>query len=172
MGSIVIIQAAPEDVKKIREIQKEVWLATYPNEEHGITTGAIEQQFADKEKTSTWIRQVKQALVSGESSGWTAKVDNKIVGYCFLRKMEDKNRIMAIYVLPQYQKQGIGKALMEKMFEWIDNTKPTALEVASYNVNAIAFYKSFGFVENGPIQNEVAALQTGIVIPEIEMIKE
>lgn len=113
--SFLISSAAPVDVEQIRLVQKAVWLATYPNEAHAITIEAIQVQFADKGKTSQWINQVKQALVTGESSGWIAKVQNTIVGYCFIRKMEDKNKIMAVYVLPQYQKQGIGKALMEKM---------------------------------------------------------
>jgi hypothetical protein len=55
--------------------------------------------------------------------------------------------------------------------DWVDKSKVTVLEVASYNTNAIVFYKAFGFIENGPPKNEVAALQTGIVIPEIEMVK-
>ena len=172
MISFSITQVVPKDVEQIREVQKAVWLATYPNKANRVTTEAIQAQFADKGKTSNWINKVKQALLSGESSGWVAKVDKKFVGYCFARRMDDKNRIMAMYILPLYQKQGIGKALMERMLGWIDKTKPTALEVASYNTHAINFYKSFGFVEKGPIKNEEAALQTGIVIPEIEMVKE
>src|SRR5260221_5179041 len=172
MNSVSIILCQVQDVESLREIQKEVWLATYPNEENGITTEAIQTLFADKDKSSQWINQVKQAITTGESVGWIATVQGIIVGYCFIKKMENKNRILSLYVLPQYQKQGIGKALMEKMLEWIENTKPIVLEVAAYNTNAINFYKSFGFKENVPIKNEEAALQTGIVIPEIEMIKE
>lgn len=171
MTLFFISLATPEDVEAIRNIQREVWLATYPNDEYGITIKAIQALFADKEKSSQWINQVKKALIAGESIGWIAKLDNKIIGYCFVQKTNSKNRILSLYVLPVFQKQGIGKALMEKILKWVDATKPTVLEVAIYNTNAIKFYTSFGFRENGPTQNDAAALQMGIVIPEIKMLR-
>ena len=173
MNSFVIIPCKVQDVERLREIQKEVWLATYPNEANGITREAILVYFEDKEKTSNWIHNVKQALANDKNThGWLAKIDNAIVGYSFAKKMEEKNNIMSLYVLPTYQKQGIGRKLMEKMLAWFTNTNPVVLEVASYNTNAITFYTSFGFVHNGPTQNCAEALSTGIVIPEIAMIKQ
>ncbi len=161
-----------DEVDFIRSIQKEVWLTTYPNKEFGITRNDILVYFQDKEKTTKWINGVKDAIAKNKSRGWTAKVDNKIVGYSFARKNEDKNNIKSLYVLPDYQGQGIGKKLMEEMFKWFGTDKPIVLEVATYNKRAIDFYKSFGFVEKGSINNNVAALSSGIVIPEIEMIKK
>ncbi len=161
----------PHDVDEIRGIQKEVWLATYPNVEHGVSKEAIRARFASEENTSKWINGVKQALEAGESVGWKALVDNKIVGYSFAKKTDNKNSILSLYVLPQYHTQGIGKALMEKMMKWVDKTKPTVLEVAKYNTKAIDFYKSFGFQENGDIHNDEEARRTDIEIPEIEMIR-
>lgn len=171
MEHFSIVPCRVEDVDRIREIQKKVWLATYPNKENGITKEAILEYFQDKEKTTKWINNVKKALEHKESRGWIAKINNQIVGYSFARKMGDKNRIMSVYILPGHQRQGIGKRLMEEMLQWLTE-KPIVLEVATYNKDAIRFYESFGFVENGSTQNDIAALSSGVVIPEIEMIKE
>ncbi len=78
---VLISAATPADIEQIRAVQREVWLATYPNEAHGITIEAIQAQFADKGKTSQWISQVKQALITSESSGWIAKYKKSLSDY-------------------------------------------------------------------------------------------
>lgn len=173
MTSLSITPCRVSDVDRIRVVQKATWLATYPNAANGITRKAIITYFQDKARTVNWLAKVKESLANDANSyGWIATIDNTIVGYSFALKMETKNRIMALYVLPAYQGQGIGKKLMHTMLSWFANTNPVTLETASYNAKAIRFYQSFGFVDNGPVHNEAAALSTGIVIPEIEMVKK
>jgi diamine N-acetyltransferase len=52
-------------------------------------------------------------------------------------------------VLPDYKSQGIGKALMEKSFEWAKSKGYQKMFVNAYiqNVPAISFYKKNGFSE-------------------------
>lgn len=171
MESVLIFPCRVEEVDCIREIQREVWLATYPDEANGITKKAIIAYFQDKNKTDTWISNVKQAIMRNESRGWVAKINKQIVGYSFAKKMKDKNRIMSLYVLPKYQQQGIGRKFMREMFDWFGNKNPIVLETAVYNAKAINFYKKFGFIENGLTQDNGAAQSTGIIIPETEMIR-
>ncbi len=173
MNNIFITIAIPKDARKIREVQKKAWLATYPSETHEITRQDIESNFSNPETNEKWILQIAQSIKEDKNvHAWVAKDKSSIVGYCFVRKEEVINRIMGMYVLPEYQGKGIGKELLEKAIEWLDGNLPTVLEVASYNIKAINFYKTFGFVENGATQNEVASLPTGKIIPEIEMVKD
>jgi hypothetical protein len=41
----------------------------------------------------------------------------------------------------------------------------------TYNTNAIAFYKKFGFAENRVVHDDIAKLPNGKEIPEVEMIR-
>lgn len=86
---------------------------------------------------------------------YIAKVDNKIVGIIgFLPQardfVTDKNsgEIVALYVLKEYQNQGVGKALMNKALNDIAKSKVT-LFVLKGNENAIGFYKHMGFEFTG-----------------------
>lgn len=172
MHSITLFDAISDDIQQIREVQKIVWLVTYPNKEYDITQEDILSSFTP-ESDKRFITIVQKALMSNPLvHGWIAKDEEKIVGYYFVEKTENKNRINSLYVLPQYQGQGIGKQLLLQALQWLENNKPTVLEVASYNAKAIVFYKSFGFVENGPADNERAVLTIKKTIHEIEMIKK
>lgn len=60
----------------------------------------------------------------------------------------ESGEIMALYVLKEYQKQGIGKALMNKALKDISSDKVT-LFVLKGNENALEFYKHMGFELTG-----------------------
>ncbi len=89
---------------------------------------------------------------------FVAKVGDKIVGFVagdanWFSKRE-KKRVGAIHeivVLPEYQEQGIGKALMEKVLNYFKEKGLDAVElwVGDENRKAYEFYRRFGFQENG-----------------------
>lgn len=60
----------------------------------------------------------------------------------------ESGEIVALYVLKEYQKQGIGKALMNKALKDISSDKVT-LFVLKGNENALEFYKHMGFELTG-----------------------
>lgn len=105
---------------------------------------------------------------------YVALSDDKVVGViAFLPQardfVSDKNsgEIVALYVLKEYQKQGIGKALMNNAFKDISLKKIT-LFVLKGNENAIEFYKHMGFEFTGKELEETINNQK---IYELEMIK-
>ncbi len=81
---------------------------------------------------------------------------------------------MAIYVIPDYQKKGIGGLLIKRAFGWLGNNKDIFVNVVSYNQKAIGFYNRFDFKKTGRtgIFDKAAQLPGGKVMPEIEMIKK
>ena len=76
--------------------------------------------------------------------------------------------------MPGLQGRGLGKALWAKASEFLDLTKDTTVEVASYNTKAIEFYRKIGFTETGKqIENEkLRKMKSGAVMPEMEMIRK
>lgn len=173
--TVKIIQATPEDMKSIREVQKLSWLETYPVESLGITKCDVMQRFAsdDTEEGKQQMEKRVARFFQPSAHTWIVKDENKVVGYCLAIKEKPSNRIQAIYLLSAYQGKGIGKKLLLKALNWFGKDKKVFLNVASYNTNAINFYKNVGFRETGRVLDEdFIPLKSGQRIPEIEMVLE
>ena len=74
------------------------------------------------------------------------KIDNKYVAFLIYQLLYEKAEVIDIFVLEEYRRKGIGKALLEEMMK--DKTiKSVTLEVKESNKNAILLYNSLGFNE-------------------------
>lgn len=172
---IIIRKSVPDDVYGIREVQRITWLNTYPNLKEEITIEDIEAKF-NFDKTPEGKRKIEERKSRYEdinNGTWVAEDTGKVIGFCMATKKEDRNRVTAIYVLPTYQRKGLGKLLIERALSWLGNEKDILINVASYNSQAIGFYKKFGFIETGGkgTLDNVAKLPSGKVIPEIELVR-
>jgi ribosomal protein S18 acetylase RimI-like enzyme len=169
---ITIELAKPEDARGVAEVFRAAWLDTYPNEAHNITRETIEER---------WKAHLADEAIAKRSESYShpeegvvylvAKAGQKPVGICRAVRSEEENRITALYVHPEYHRQGIGRALWEAARRHLDVGKPTMLSAASYNERAIKFYESLGFAKTDkPVFfQERLKLPNGSVIPEIEM---
>lgn len=152
-------RATGKDIAAIRLVQRETWLATYPNTTLGITREDIEGKFA-----------LGESVIA--KPAWVAKVEGAVIGYCTAQKERTQNRILALYVLPRFQRLGIGRRLFSAACDWLGTDKHICINVASYNENAIGFYERVGFIKTGKsVTDETATLSNGKIIPEIEMVK-
>lgn len=95
-----------------------------------------------------------------------------MVGVCWISKNAEHNELLAIYVLPGEQRQGIGNKLWEQALAFFDSSKDIIVHVATYNERAINFYKKLGFVDNGRrFSDEKFKMPvSGNCIPEMEMV--
>ena len=101
------------------------------------------------------------------------EADDKVVGTSNIRKEEHVNVVGTIYVLPEYQRNGIGKMLFEKALTWFDAIQDVRIDVATYNTQAIAFYESLGFVATGEVfEEEQFRMHSGAIIPEQRMMRK
>jgi ribosomal protein S18 acetylase RimI-like enzyme len=124
-----------------------------------------------------YIRLTKQntAVMTTEKTEnenyFVAKVNGKVVGFCFVTKNEERNQLSAIYILPEFQGKGLGKSLWESASSFIDTSKDTFVDVVTYNTQAIEFYKKLGFVDTGRRWSEEKfKMKSGGVLPEMEMV--
>ncbi|MFZ2309997.1 MAG: GNAT family N-acetyltransferase [Patescibacteria group bacterium] len=169
--NIQISEAQPEDIKEVLEVQKITWLATYVNEEYNITSADIESKdFNSPARIKSWQDRLLQDRKL--SNFWVVKDHNKIAGFCIANRESDKNKLVAIYVLPSYQGLGLGKQLIKQALAWCGDDKPIFLDVVTYNLKAKSFYEKFGFKESGvtPLE-DLASLSSGKTLPEIRMIR-
>ena len=72
------------------------------------------------------------------------KVDDKYVGFLIYQLLYENAEIIDIFVLDEYRNKGIGKALLNKLFDNKQVEKIT-LEVKKDNKYGIMLYNSLGF---------------------------
>ena len=170
--NFVIDRAAPEDVHDIQEVFMRTWLHTYPNEQLGITQHDIRERFRDAFSPEILQQRMENIINPPEGPNcFVARDGNTVVGLCRSIVDDLTNKLTALYVLPEYQGKGIGTMLWNKAKETFDPSKDTVLSVATYNTNAIDFYKKLGFVDTGRrFSNENFQMKNGTLIPEMEMI--
>jgi len=148
MGEKAVSELKIERVKK-EELPRlvEIYLKAYE--------GLEEYAYTHPEDVKSYLNW----LWNRDSEGFfVAKVGDKIVGFVagdanWFSKREKKQvgAIHEIVVLPEYQGQGIGKALMEKVLSYFKEKGLDTAElwVGDENERAHEFYKRLGFQSDG-----------------------
>lgn len=157
---IVIREATIDDAEQKGRVHYKSWIETY--------TGLMSDEYLDKMKVENCINIARKY----PENTLVAQINNEIVGFacygqCKDTDMNDYGEIIAIYILKDYQKQGIGKMLMEACMNKLDCYNKICLWVLNTNYNAIGFYKKFGFQFNGDEKREVLVTP----ITELRMVK-
>lgn len=147
-----IRKASIDDALIITEISVETWKKTY---EGLLPQELLANRKVDKKRINSW----KENILNPD---YTVLVyeDEKVCGYLWGgKKRDDINvpyEIYAIYVNPEYQRAGIGQALINEYKKQINN-QPFYLYMLKGNASASAFYKKMGGKENKLYNRELAA---------------
>lgn len=173
--AVIVEPATTNDAEGVFNVQRLTWLATYPNIEAGITEEDIHMRVEGEhgklipQKIELWRNGIK--ATGNERATFVVRDNGIVVGFVAPGIRDGQRRIGAIYVLPEAQGKGVGGKLLRRAIEWHGRDEDIFLHVASYNQNAINFYKNNGFTETGrDIVDDVAQLSGDKEIPEIEMV--
>lgn len=178
---IAIRPAASGDAEDIIAVTVATWLATYPNNELGITVEALRRHLEGEagEKIAERIARTRLriemsgAVGSPNSADFVAVLDGRVIGWTCPRVMDEgKRRVGTLYVLPSFHGHGIGHLLLETNLAWHGPDQDVYLNVVTYNQHARRFYERHGFVLTGEEGHDEAAVIGGVVIPEVEMIRK
>lgn len=96
-----------------------------------------------------WTRgNFSDSLNSGYSA-WVLEHHAKIIGYALMMIVLDEAHLLNLSIAKAYQKQGLGRYLLEYMIRTAQQFKSANmfLEVRSSNKSAIALYENIGFNE-------------------------
>jgi len=176
---LTIRPAVPEDAEGISRVNVETWLATYPDDELGITAELLrlhlEGPAGEKaaERVARFRRGIAASSAARASSGcFVALAGGEVVGYTFPHVIGDgRHRVGALYVLPAFHGRGIGHLLLARNLAWHGAGQDVYLHVAAYNERAIRFYERHGFVLTGGEGHDDVAAIGDVRIPEIEMLR-
>ena len=96
-----------------------------------------------------WSRgNFSDSLISGYPA-WVLLHDAKIIGYALMMMVLDEAHLLNLSVAKAYQKQGLGRLLLEHMITIAKkhHAANMFLEVRPSNISAIALYENIGFNE-------------------------
>lgn len=96
-----------------------------------------------------WTRgNFSDSLNSGYSA-WVLLRNEVIIGYALVMMVLDEAHLLNLSVAKAYQKQGLGRILLEHMIKIAKNNQVANmfLEVRPSNISAIALYENMGFNE-------------------------
>ena len=86
---------------------------------------------------------------------WVVVCEHSIHGYAFVQKQSDKQAYIAgLYLTPEVLGQGFGKHLMQLMLAAADDWAVDTVCLES-SLTAHSFYKAFGFVDTGALEQKV-----------------
>lgn len=89
-----------------------------------------------------------EAFLTIRGKGWVCELNGQIVGFSIV-DLKDNN-IWALFIDPDFEKQGIGRKLHDVMLEWyFDQTKETVWLGTSPKTRAETFYRMLGWKEIG-----------------------
>ena len=143
MKSISIHEAEIKDCYEMAIIKRDVWNTTYK----GIYPDAkLNEMDIEKDKA-----RFEKIITNPATSVFIAKNNQKICGYMSCGEpwrpfLDYKQEIGSLYLLKEYQKQGIGKELFLVGRKKIAQNGYDKFFVScnKYNLNAIEFYKKMG----------------------------
>lgn len=132
--NVTIREAFPEDIQQIQ-----------------IVRNAVKENILSNPNLVT--DEDCRIFLTERGKGWVCEENNQIIGFS-IADLEDHN-IWALFVHPDFEKQGIGKQLHNIMLDWyFSQAKETVWLSTAPNTRAEAFYRKAGWKEIGTHGNE------------------
>lgn len=92
-------------------------------------------------------------FITNKGKGWVCEIDNQIIGFSIVDVK--KRNIWALFVHPNYEKQGIGKQLHQIMLNWyFEQTSDNVWLGTESKTRAESFYRKSGWTEIGVHRND------------------
>ena len=131
-----------DDLTVIQDVLWKTWLDSYS---HFIPEEDLRSYFSEHYDLDS----LRTLFHNPMADGFVALDDTSIVGFMRTARDPEENRyyVSSIYVLPQYQAKGMGKALMERAAKEAKAFRLDRLWVGVMvqNTQAVDWYKSMGY---------------------------
>lgn len=153
--------ASAQDIPAIGAVLATTWRATYtPFYGAAKVEEIIASWHSPQAITANIARLNGEYLVADDGK--------QIAGIAFASLKERKVTLHQLYILPQFQGQGVGKLLYQEIENSFADADKIALEVEPQNYAAISFYEAQGFISGETIAN-CGTADSGI--PALKMTK-
>lgn len=158
-----------EDGEAVNSLLRELHVATYTNDELGVTADKLVARF-ERYTPEEWRKRLEQRLADDNNQSYVAVDGNDEIIGMVAPKIEDSgvHRLGALYVREDHHGKGVAGELMKKALAWLGaENNQVELHVVAYNDRAKAFYRKWGFEE---VPGSEALFDD--LIPEITMVRQ
>ncbi|UBH15494.1 GNAT family N-acetyltransferase [Macrococcus armenti] len=133
-----IREISVSDIPVVQNVAKLSWHDTY----EGIIPRHIQENFLDI-AYSTSMLEKRLAM----TQMYVAEYSGKVTGFANFSKPDNQHisELTAIYILPDYQRLGIGLALLEYGISKLEQVRNIDVIVEKANIKGYNFYKKLGF---------------------------
>lgn len=138
-----IRKTTKNDVEELSRLKQIMWMQTY----RGIYSDDVIDNFDYEKHKNKFLKLIDNPDINF----YVVESDNKLIGYMTYglptRPFRDyEQEIGLLYLLKEYQRNGIGRELFNIAFNGIKEKgyKEFFISCNKYNVNAQAFYKKMG----------------------------
>ncbi len=160
---IRIERATIDDVPQITHVLRETWLATYS---HFLSAETLQNIMTMWHNPQHLTREIQNPQLF---VGVAKEADGNIVGVATAGTLDnDTMMLYRLYVLPAYQRQGVGDKLMQAARAAFPDVRSVRLEVEKQNQIGRSFYRKQGFREIGT--SEVQVGNERIAVVEMEKV--
>ncbi len=133
-------------------------------------TGLIDQAYLD---SRTVERSIEMGKLNYDST-YVAEINSNIIGFASFMESRDSDmegwgEIGAIYILKKYYGKGVGRKLIVKCIDHLEDKKGVFIWVLKDNFRAIAFYEKNNFIKDGI--NKYYSFGKSKPIEEIRMVR-
>ncbi len=178
---IAVEPADFRDLLGIVSVHAETFIDTYhtegiyvfpPESPYYITRDVVERfvyksDFLER-KVHAWQQRIEEQTPDQEVL--VARHNEKVVGFSHTSFEEKENTLGALFILPEYQRRYLGRALLRTILGQPDQ-KPVDLDVV-LNTPAIGFYQHFGFEIAGSLSPEdCPEMKPGKWLPLLHMVR-
>lgn len=131
-------RASERDVEDIRTVGSLTWPSTYDFAGADYVADGLSRWWSDEA--------IRQSIANTDY--WLAEVSGQIVGVANIDLRQSPPVIWVLYVLPDFQGQGIGSALLRHLVDSVaGEVQSVGLEYIDGNESAGKFYARHGFAE-------------------------
>lgn len=156
--SLIVSQMCPKDRKDLRALIKTCWLETYEKELGATVTSQLLSLLMEHDLAGLVPSKDERVLF--------AKQQNLLCGSVISAAWHATTYLWGFYVLPDFQRRGIGTKLLLGAIKEHDPKNMVELTVLNSSHSAKQFYKYCGFHE---VYNEYFEILDGIKLPAIKM---
>jgi ribosomal protein S18 acetylase RimI-like enzyme len=135
--------ASERDLEKVRALLTETWHATYDSLYGVDKVDELTARWHSIEALRARLQRKRAEFVVADNGGEIAGM-----GFAAMSETLPKTVILhQLYVLPKYQRQGIGRDMFAELETCFPDAERMRLEVEPENLHALAFYRAHGFSE-------------------------
>lgn len=140
MDEVRVQRLTPQQVDAVGALARTVWQATYPAL---IPQAQIDFMLAGRYAANS----IADQLNDPRHAWWTAQQPHTLAGFAHASVDDAGCKLDKLYVHPDSQRRGIGRALLDAVRDWAQaqGARRLWLQVNRGNTQALAAYRQYGF---------------------------